>query len=243
MIRTDPTPGFLALRNDKLLQRSNLKLEIGRIKNPNKNPVADKGIRELEDELMRLNSSGGPVSRTSLSQAIAVLNSRIRFSGVPAQELWTQKDQFKDKQIPVSDREVITKQNRNRNVNHEPSKKSKNPSGRIAPLCNSHVVYLVYLHADRDKTRARDRYLVVGIEGEWCTVWKFVGSQIRSQLYSVHISDYYTVQHKAEVLSSHCRHRLYPESDSDDMECAINDSDHQPSPLVHFSSYCTRLNH
>ena len=84
------------------------------------------------------------------------------------------------KQIPVSDREVITKQNRNRNVNHEHSKKSKNPSGRIASLCNIHVADLVYLHADRDRTRARDRYLVVGIEGEWCTVRKFVGSQIRS---------------------------------------------------------------
>ena len=84
VIRTDPAPGFLALRNDKLLQRSNLKFEIGRIKNPNKNPVADKAIRELEDELIRLNSGGSPMSRTSLSQAIAVLNSRIRFSGVSA---------------------------------------------------------------------------------------------------------------------------------------------------------------
>ena len=42
VIRTDPAPGFLALRNDKLLQRSNLKLKIGRIKNPNENPVADR---------------------------------------------------------------------------------------------------------------------------------------------------------------------------------------------------------
>ena len=82
---------------------------------------------------------------------------------------------------------------------------------------------MVYLHADRDKTPAKDTYLVVGIEGEWCTVRKFVGSQIRLRLYSLRISDCYTVQHKAEVLSSHYRHGLYPESDSDDMECAIND--------------------
>ena len=40
VIRTDPAPGFKALANDVLLRSHRLSIEIGRVKNNNKNPVA-----------------------------------------------------------------------------------------------------------------------------------------------------------------------------------------------------------
>lgn len=52
---------------------------------------------------------------------------------------------------------------------------------------------LVYLYADRDKTRARSRYLVVSIDGEWCFIKKFIGNQLRSSSYKVKISECYRV--------------------------------------------------
>ena len=40
VIRTDPAPGFSHLVHDDLLKQNHMCIEIGRIKNPNKNPVA-----------------------------------------------------------------------------------------------------------------------------------------------------------------------------------------------------------
>jgi hypothetical protein len=54
VIRIDPAPGFKALADDKLLHQQRITLEIGRTKNANKNPVAEKAIQELEGELLRL---------------------------------------------------------------------------------------------------------------------------------------------------------------------------------------------
>ena len=39
VIRVDPAPGFIALVDDPTLQRLGICLEVGRIKNTNKNPV------------------------------------------------------------------------------------------------------------------------------------------------------------------------------------------------------------
>ena len=51
VISVDPAPGFMALRNDKTLKSLRLSLEIDRVKNPNKNPVIEKAILELKEEL------------------------------------------------------------------------------------------------------------------------------------------------------------------------------------------------
>ena len=48
MIRVDPAPGFMALRKDETLKSLRLSLEIGCVKNLNKNPVADRvGIKPV----------------------------------------------------------------------------------------------------------------------------------------------------------------------------------------------------
>jgi hypothetical protein len=94
IVRTDPAPGFAALRKDKTLSSHGIELDIGQVKNRNKNPVAEKAVRELEEELLKRDPSGGQVSRVSLSVASAVLNCRVRGSGLSAREMWTQRDQF-----------------------------------------------------------------------------------------------------------------------------------------------------
>jgi hypothetical protein len=45
IIRVDPAPGFNKLKEDSILQSHRISLEIGRIKNKNKNPVAEKAVR------------------------------------------------------------------------------------------------------------------------------------------------------------------------------------------------------
>ena len=92
VIRTDPAAGFKSLVNDKLLQQHRITIELGHAKNPNKNPVAERAIQELESELLRQDPSGGADSSLTLALATATLNSRIRSRGLSAREMWTQRD-------------------------------------------------------------------------------------------------------------------------------------------------------
>lgn len=52
MIHIDPAPGFKVLVNDKSLHQHRVTLELGHAKNPNKNPVTERAIQELECELL-----------------------------------------------------------------------------------------------------------------------------------------------------------------------------------------------
>ena len=92
--------------NDSL-KHLNVTIEVGRVKNKNKNPVAEKAVRELEEELIRQEPGGRPVSEVGLAIATACLNSRLRFSGLSSRELWTQRNQFTHEQLPLSDSQFI----------------------------------------------------------------------------------------------------------------------------------------
>ena len=102
-IRRGPAPDFTSLVDDKLLLYHRLGIEVGRIKNMDKNPVAEKAIRELEDELLRQEPTGGAMTPLSQALATAWLNTHIHNRGCSAKELLMQRDQFSNQQIPVSD--------------------------------------------------------------------------------------------------------------------------------------------
>ena len=91
VIRTDPAPGFKALVDDKFLQKHRITLELGCAKNPNKNPVAEKAILELEGELLRQDPLGWAVTPLALTIATTALNSRIRSRGLSSREMWSQQ--------------------------------------------------------------------------------------------------------------------------------------------------------
>ena len=82
VVRVDPAPGYIKIINDDYLLQNNITLEVGRTKNINKNPVAEKAIRELEDELLRQNPNNNLITPSMLSIATARLNSRIRNQGL-----------------------------------------------------------------------------------------------------------------------------------------------------------------
>ena len=94
IISTVPAPGLKALTDDKILSQHRISLELGRAKNVNKYSVAEKTVQELEQELLRIDPLGGPVSHLSLAVATASLNTCIRSNGLSARGTWTQRDQF-----------------------------------------------------------------------------------------------------------------------------------------------------
>ena len=67
----DPAPGFCALASDPMRLSHGITLEIGRVKNPNKNPVTECAAEELGLELLNLSPEGGPVSDVTLALATA----------------------------------------------------------------------------------------------------------------------------------------------------------------------------
>ena len=144
---------------------------------------------------------------TPSPRATALLNARIRNRGLSAREMWYQRDQFTNEQLPIHDRSLIMDQHKNRCINHRYSAASKAAGSHSHSLSNQHIQEsdLVYLISDKDKSRARARYLVVEIDGEWCRVKKFVGSQLRAASYKIRVSDCYKVP--TDMLTSPFIHR------------------------------------
>ena len=193
VVRTDPAPGFMALVKDELLAKHRICIEVGRVKNQNKNPVAERAVQELERELLKLEPMGGPVTQLDLTVAVANLNTRVRRGGMSARELLMQRDQFTSDQLPLDDHKVILEQHRRRVQNHPYSERSKAPLMKLPAVVPVEVGDIVYLYSDSDKSRARSRYLVVSVDGAWCNVRKFAGSQLRSTSYRVKLSECFRV--------------------------------------------------
>ena len=69
VIRVDPAPAHQSLfLGGDLLTRHNIKLEIGRFKNVNKNPVVDKCIKELGKEIRIQVPYGGPITSIEINE-------------------------------------------------------------------------------------------------------------------------------------------------------------------------------
>ena len=78
-------------------------------------------------------------------------------------------------------------------INHEHSATSKAHGHGPRPLCDCNVGDLVYVITDKRKHHPRDRYLVTSVDGIWCKIRKFVGSQLRSNAQKVLRSEIYQV--------------------------------------------------
>ena len=227
-VRIDCAPGLSVLTNDKILENHGISVEMGCVKNPNKNPVAERAIEELGRELLNIVPEGGPISPSTLAIATSNMNMRIRRGGLSSRELWTQRDQITGKQLPVDDRKVICDQLLSRCSNHSASAHSKARS-EIPPLIpHLQVGDLVFLHRDRDKTKARDKYMVTEILDEWCKIRKFVKSQFRSKTYDVLVADCYPVT--PTTLSGPSE---TPGLDKRSTAESMSDSDNEPTSPQH----------
>ena len=138
VIRVDPAPGFVSLKNSNALQHLGLSVEVGRVKNTSKNPVAERAVLELEEELLRQEPGGGPVNELSLAIATARLNSRLCSQGLSSRELWIQRNQFSKEKIPINDLQHILAKQKARQANYpfrEAAKGGYRPQAPVPP-CN-----------------------------------------------------------------------------------------------------------
>ena len=144
VVRVDLAPGFRPLCDDSYLKQLSISIEIGRVKNQNKNPVTDKAIAELEDKLLREELDHSPLSENTLVIATTRRNSRLSQRGLCYLELWTQRSQFTHEQLQISDMNLICAQHEARNTNHGLSEISKcsRPGRPIPDITIGDLVYL-----------------------------------------------------------------------------------------------------
>lgn len=192
-VRVDNAPGFQSLKRDKILLDHGIELDFGRIKNPNKNPVAEKAIREFEDELLRIDPSGAQVSESILAKAISQINSRIRNRGLSSKEILFRRDQATGEHLNFDDALLSKQQASIRIKNHGPSASSKatTPSSAIrAPIS---VGTLVFIKAEGSKLKGRERYIVMQISDRMAVLQKLNGSIFSSRRYEVPLTEIYPV--------------------------------------------------
>ena len=113
----------------------------------------------------------------------------------------TQRDQFTSSQLPFSDQELIHQQHKQRLHNHSHSRKSNAPLGKVRRTPPLAVRDVVYLYADRNKTRSRDCYIVTAENGSWLNIRKFTNSQLKNNTYRVKRNDCYKVESRIPTKS------------------------------------------
>lgn len=188
IIKVDPASACRSLVGDTELLKHGIVLELGQPKYKNKNPVGERGIRELHSELNRV-LEGTVITARSLAMAVASLNSRLRREGLSAWEMWTHRCQFTGSQLPVEDLVLISSQECKKKLSHTPSATSKARGKSQSAYSPIRRGQLVYINSDRSKLKKRDRYIVKEVEKDNCKVQKFTGHQLRARVYTVHRGD------------------------------------------------------
>ena len=108
--------------------------------------------------------------------------------------------------LDFNDTDLIKDKIQHRSEGHLPSAKSKSRGKTTVTTSNAQVGEIVYLYGDRDKSRSREKYIVIEITGDYAWVQKLTNNQIRARKYRVKLSDIITVQ-----VAPH--HEPHPESD------------------------------
>ena len=185
-IQVDNASAMQALVNDSHLLRYKIHIKLARKKNKDSNPVAEKAVQEFKKEKLKFNPSGGAISDLDRALITASLNRRVRNSKMSARELLTTRDQNTGSKLAVDDRIIADEQLLRRKANHLSSARSKVP--KSVPAAESKVWpgALVMLKKDKDKNRARERYIVIKLDKVPGQCWiKKLENQIRQENYLV----------------------------------------------------------
>ena len=148
-VRVDPASGWRSLVTSKSLDKLGIKLEMGSEKNKNKNAIVDRAIDELHGEINRIDPTGGKITEVTLAKAVCNCNERVRDSGLSAREIWTKRDQFTGRQLPIIDEKIIRKKYEDRVKSHKASAKYQARGKTLAVYPEVSVGDLVYLNSDR----------------------------------------------------------------------------------------------
>ena len=121
--------------------------------------------------------------------------------------------------------DLILQKHEQHTKNHDASAASKAKAPALTPpeIVTGDLVYLV---ADSEKSRQREWYLVVTVDGEWCNVRKFTENQFRTLSY--------------RVKKSQCFHVPVAPTSRSPVKPAHNDTTDDVSEFVTTALPCTK---
>lgn len=161
-IQVDPAPGFISIAAQKtgILPQHNIKLDIGRVHNVNKNPVAENCIKEFRKEWLRLKPNGEPLSEVERAQITNIINKRIRLHNLAPKEIMLKRSLSDHKTVDVTD-SIESKVQFDRRTKANNQQFIRDSIEKSMPKSvNVQVGDLVYIKDDLNKSRSREEYIV-----------------------------------------------------------------------------------
>ena len=183
-LQVDNASGLVKLVGDSQLDRSNIKIETGRKNNKDSNPIAEKAVKEFREQKLKFKPQGGKITEIERATITSSLNRMLRNRNLSAREIITNRNQNTHEPLNLCDENLAEEQLQLRLSNHPFSEKSKIKDGRKALQTKVWPGALVFLKKDKTKLRARETYIVVKIDGEFCFVKK-LKNKIMSESYKV----------------------------------------------------------
>ena len=164
VIQVDPAPAFQTLHtestkiedNGSILKRFGIKIDVGRILNKNKNPIAENAVQEWLKERLKLKPDGGPITENERSEIQANMNRRIRQRGLAAKEILLRRDLNTNEPKSFSDSVLSEDQLENRRKNHPTISQNEDKD----PI---RVGDFVFIRDAKSKIKGREAHVVTSL--------------------------------------------------------------------------------
>ena len=241
IIRVDNATGFKPLLENKDYDLEKLKIRIESTDhfNKNANAVIDKACLELEKELKKIEPDGRPISSTTLTQAISILNQRLRRKGnISAYEIHFNRDMFQGTNLNLNYEELRQDQLNTRKMQND-----RNNANKPSVPNKVSIGDAVIIRDEQKKHSAKDIYIITDKGEESVSMQKIIhphdnqSANIRSKVYKTDYTRVETVkssQFKLPPLKTHAKKNsetktiwnpiqssFYADSDEDDSATKI----------------------
>ena len=165
---------------DSIFSKNKIKIDIGRLHNKNKNPVAENAIQECEKEILRHKHHTRVLTQDDLAAVQRSMNDRIRNRGLAAKEILLRRDLVSHEPKDIQDKQLSNQQAENRlavtNRDKEPDPLNQNHE--------YHVGDLVYLVDQLSKHQPRETFIITGFLHDSIEIQK-LHTQFRQKKYRV----------------------------------------------------------
>jgi hypothetical protein len=179
IIQVDPGPSLVSLANDEesVLLNFNIKLDVGRVHNKQKNPIAENAIKEFRKEWLRFKPNGSSLSDQERAQITAVMNKRIRLNGLAPKEIMLKRNLKDHSPMVIDDVTEGQAQNERRKQNNSKQLVRDTLNKKVPDEPSLQPGDLVYIIADLSKSRGREQFIVtkcfVKLNENWIVARKF----------------------------------------------------------------------
>ena len=178
-IRCDGAAAFSSLATEARTAGStfhdyNIRLEVGRPHNINKNPVAENAIKEVEKEILKHRPTKQKLTQEDLVVVAKTMNERLRSRGVAAKEVLTRRDVVTNDPRDIQDKALGQQQFQDRTTANQ--QKLTRQEGRRSNRPPPDVVYhkgdIIYVRGQVSKHQPREPFIITGFPDDMIQVQK-----------------------------------------------------------------------